>query len=409
MTTMLRKSYSPLEISSCNYILLNSKLSVNRLHETFVTETSYKIRIPTTTWEELRIVDELRRSRLFSVAVWMIALLIIGNLLWLLRPVLAQIFEVLEEVLVPLILGLIIAYLLHPIVLLLEKRRVPRLMAVLLIYGSFILLITIAIINAIPVFTKQLVELSDDLPRLMEWYHAWMSEWEAHKYFLPDSISHGVDRVIIQSQEGMSHTVTHLVNRARNSVGKLLAFAVVPFIAFYFLKDMKQLHETGMSIVPKAYRKQVLVVLRDINESLGNYIHGQMIVALIVGLFAYLGYWWIGMPYPFVLASFVCLTNIIPYIGPLIGAAPAVVVAITISTKTLLFVIAVNLIIQIIEGNILSPNIVGRTLHLHPLMIILALLVGETLGGIIGLIVAVPILAVCKVIISRIAVMMHES
>ncbi|MBH0332071.1 permease [Brevibacillus brevis] len=354
-------------------------------------------------------MDELRRSRLFAAAVWVITLLVIGNLLWLLRPVLSQFFSLIKEVLVPVILGLVIAYLLHPIVQLLEKRRVPRLMAVLLIYGSFVLVITIAIINAIPVFTKQLVELSDDIPRLMDWYYTWMSEWEARKYFLPDSISKGVDRVIIQSNEGMSHSVSKIVDNAKHSMGKLFAFAIVPFIAFYFLKDMKQLHETGMSIVPKAYRKQVLIVLRDINESLGKYIHGQMMVALIVGVFAYLGYWWIGMPYPFVLAAFVCLTNIIPYIGPLIGAAPAVVIAITISTKTLLLVVVVNLIIQIVEGNILSPNIVGRSLHLHPLLIILALLVGETVGGIIGLIVAVPILAVCKVIVSRIAVMMHES
>ncbi|MFD2369807.1 AI-2E family transporter [Brevibacillus sp. GCM10020057] len=354
-------------------------------------------------------MDELRRSRLFAAALWLIAILIIANLLWLLRPVLSQLLHLLEEVLAPVLAGLIIAYLLHPIVQALERRRMPRLIAVLLIYASFVLIIAIAAVNAIPIFTKQLVELSDDLPRLSEWYYKWMSEWEAHKYFLPDSISHGVDRVIIQSHERMSHTVTELVNNARNSLGKVLAYAVVPFIAFYLLKDMKELHETGMSIVPRAYRKQVLVVLRDINESLGNYIHGQMMVALMVGLFAYLGYWLVDMPYPFVLASFVCLTNIIPYIGPLIGAAPAVVVALTISTKTLLLVLVVNIVIQVVEGNILSPNIVGRSLHLHPLLIIMALLVGEAVGGIIGLIVAVPVLAVCKVVISRIALMIHES
>lgn len=354
-------------------------------------------------------MDELRRSRLFAAAIWLTILLIIGNLLWLLRPVLTDLFHLLEEVLLPVVVGLIIAYLLHPIVQVLERRRVPRLMAVLLIYGSFILIIAIAVVNAIPIFTKQLVELSDDLPRLSEWYYKWMSEWEAHKYFLPDSISHGVDRVIIQSHENMSRTVTELVNNARNSVGKVLAYAVVPFIAFYLLKDMKELHEAGMSIVPRAYRKQVLSVLRDINESLGNYIHGQMMVAIIVGIFAYIGYWLVGMPYPFVLASFVCLTNVIPYIGPLIGAAPAVVIALTISTKMLLMVLAVNIIIQVVEGNILSPNIVGRSLHLHPLLIIMALLAGEAIGGIIGMIVAVPVLAVCKVIISRVALMIHES
>lgn len=354
-------------------------------------------------------MGEWMRSRWFAAAIWLIALLIIGNLLWLLRPVLIQILRLLSEVFVPVVVGLIIAYILHPIVELLERRRVPRLMAVLLIYASFILVIAIVIVNAIPVFTTQWIELSDDLPRLKEWYAKWMSEWEAHKYFLPESVSHGVDRVIIQSHERVSHSVTEIVNNARNTLGKLLAYAVVPFIAFYLLKDMKQLHQSSMLVIPSTYRKRVLTVLRDINESLGNYIHGQMMVALIVGACAYLGYWLIGMPYPFVLAAFVCSTNIIPYIGPLIGAGPAVVIALTISTKMLILVVTVNLIIQVLEGNILSPHIVGKSLHLHPLLIIMALLAGEAIGGIIGLIVAVPLLAVCKVVITRIALMMHES
>ncbi|EST56511.1 permease [Brevibacillus panacihumi W25] len=354
-------------------------------------------------------MDELKRSRWFAAAVWLIALLIIGNLLWLLRPVLIQILRLLSEVFMPVLVGLLIAYILHPIVELLERRRVPRLMAVLLIYASFILVIAIVIVNAIPVFTTQWIELSDDLPRLKEWYTKWMSEWEAHKYFLPESISHGVDRVIIQSHERVSHSVTELVNNARNTLGKLLAYAVVPFIAFYLLKDMKQLHQSSMLIIPAAYRKRVLTVLRDINVSLGDYIHGQMMVALIVGICAYLGYWLIGMPYPFVLAAFVCLTNVIPYIGPLIGAGPAVIIALTISTKMAILVVTVNLIIQVLEGNVLSPHIVGRSLQLHPLLIIMALLAGEAIGGIVGLIVAVPFLAVCKVVINRIALMMHES
>jgi predicted PurR-regulated permease PerM len=354
-------------------------------------------------------VNEPWRTRFFAFLVYAILLLILVNLLWLLRPLLLRFSHLIGEVTVPFLVGLVIAYLLHPVVSALEKRRVPRLMAVLLIYISFILLITVGCVNAIPVFTRQLVELSDDLPRLTSWYHTWMQEWEAHKYFLPDSISIGVDRVIVQSQEKMAQTIGTLVNNARNTLGKILAYAVVPFIAFYLLKDIKEINSVGMTMIPSRYRKQTLAVLRDVNESLSKYIHGQMIVALVVGILAYLGYWIIDMPYPFVLATFVCLTNIIPYIGPIIGAAPAILVALSISTKMALLVLLVNTVIQVLEGNILSPNIVGRSLHLHPLMIIFALLAGEAVGGILGLIVAVPVLAVCKVVISRIALMMHES
>lgn len=352
---------------------------------------------------------EPKHRPFFSAAINVILVLVILGLLWWIRPIVHHVWLVVKEVTVPFLGGLVIAYLLHPVVMLLERRKVPRLVAVLLIYALFVLLFSISVINAIPVFTKQLIELSDDLPRLTGWYHSWMSEWEANKYFLPDSVQNGVDRVIIQSKERMSQSISQLATNAKSTIGKLLGYAVIPFVAFYLLKDMKDIQRSMLLIIPQKYRKQTLHIIRDIDESLGKYIHGQMVVALIVGGMAYLGYWWIHMPYPFVLASFVCITNVIPYIGPLFGATPALIVALTISTKTVLFVVLINLVVQVVEGNILSPNIVGKSLHLHPLSIIFALLVGETLGGIIGMIVAVPILAICKVIITRIALILHES
>ncbi len=354
-------------------------------------------------------MESTQRSRLLTIAIAVILILTIISLIWWLRPVVSYVWKLAGEILLPFFFGIVIAYLLHPVVSLLERRRVPRLVAVLMIYFSFVLLIAIVCVNAIPVFAKQLMELSDDIPRLTEWYHTWLREWEYHKYFLPESISIGVDRVLIQSQEQMAQGVGHLVNNARNTVAKLLGYAVIPFIAFYLLKDMKTILESMILVFPKQYRKLTLTIIREANDALGKYIHGQMVVALVVGACAYLGYWLIDMPYPFVLAAFVCFTNIIPFIGPLIGAAPAVVVAFTMSTKMVLLVILVNLVIQVLEGNILSPNIVGRSLNLHPLLIIMALLAGEAIGGIWGLILAVPILAVCKVVVTRIALIIHES
>lgn len=353
-------------------------------------------------------MDSVRQSRFASIAIKIILVLFILNLMWLIKPLWMQAWHMLEEILIPFLFGILIAYLLHPVVCMLERRRVPRMVAVLLIYLSFVLIVVIACVNAIPVFTKQLAELSDDIPRLTNWYHTWLQEWEYQKYFLPQSISKGVDRVIVQSQEKLTAGVGQIVNNAKSTLGKLLGYAVIPFIAFYLLKDMKAIHEGSMLIVPKRYRKHTQALFREANDSLGKYLHGQMIVALIVGACAYLAYWLVDMPYPFVLASFVSLTNIIPYIGPIIGAAPALMIAFTISTKTVLVVFAVNLVIQVLEGNIISPNIVGRSLHLHPLLIILALLTGEAVGGIIGLIVALPVLAVLKVVISRIALILRE-
>lgn len=123
---------------------------------------------------------------------------------------------------------------------------------------------------------------------------------------------------------------------------------------------------------------------------------------MIIGTLAYIGYLIVGLPYAIVLALIVGITNIIPYLGPYIGAFPALIVALSISWKMALSVVVVNIIVQIFEGNVVSPQVVGRKLHIHPLFIIISLLIGGKLAGILGLILAVPVFAVLKVIVHHI-------
>jgi predicted PurR-regulated permease PerM len=175
----------------------------------------------------------------------------------------------------------------------------------------------------------------------------------------------------------------------------------VPFLAFYILKDFQLIEKTVLAIVPKEKRKQVITLLVDIDTALGNYIRGQLLVCMIIGILAYAGYWMIGMPYALLLACLVAIFNIIPYLGPFFGAAPAIILASTISLKMVLMVAVVNTVCQILEGNVISPQVVGRSLNMHPLLIIFALLVGGELAGVVGLILAVPCFAVIKVVLQH--------
>jgi len=119
----------------------------------------------------------------------------------------------------------------------------------------------------------------------------------------------------------------------------------------------------------------------------------------VVAIIATVGLWLIGMPYAVTLGIFIGITNIVPYFGPIIGALPVAIIAFTESFHLVLLGLAVNFGIQLIEGNILSPLIVGKSLHMHPVLIMFALIVGAEVGGILGLILAVPVLAVLKVIV----------
>lgn len=177
---------------------------------------------------------------------------------------------------------------------------------------------------------------------------------------------------------------------------------MIPFIVFYLLKDMKMLQRGFLFFVPGSRRKDTAKLLQEIDEALESYIGGQLIVCVIVGVFAYIGYLVIDMPYAILLALVITITNIIPYIGPLIGAAPSILVALTISWKMTLFVLIINLIIQVLEGNVISPMIMGKRLHMHPLLIIIALLIGGEMGGLVGLIFAVPIAAILRVLFQHI-------
>lgn len=146
-----------------------------------------------------------------------------------------------------------------------------------------------------------------------------------------------------------------------------------------------------------------MAFLHDVDRSLGSYIRGQLTVCTIIGLLATVSLWLAGIRYPLVLGVIIGITNIIPYFGPVIGAFPAIIIAATISVKMVFLVIIIIFGLQFIEGNILSPLIVGKSLHIHPVLIILALLIGGEIAGVVGLILAVPVFAVLKVTITHIS------
>jgi predicted PurR-regulated permease PerM len=164
------------------------------------------------------------------------------------------------------------------------------------------------------------------------------------------------------------------------------------------LKDIDRIESFFLKMLPKNRRSEIARLFRSIDLVLGNYLRGQVIVCFIIGILAFIGYKIIGLPYAFLFAFFVALFNVIPYVGPFFGAIPAILVACTISFKLVIGTVIVNMVVQLLEGNVISPQIVGRSLHLHPLAIIFALLVGEEIAGVWGLLLAVPTLAVGKVV-----------
>lgn len=338
---------------------------------------------------------------------WFLGMLytLLGMLILLLmlqvRPLLVSLYEFLAAILAPFLIAMIIAYVLNPVVVLLNQRKMPRPVAVLLIYAIFFTSLAVICVNMIPMFVEQFGELNEHMPELSMRAQSMMDTLNDNQ-FLPESVRNGINHSLQKIEAGVAHAVSEYISGIGATINMFLLAFIIPFLAFYILKDFAAIQKAVLTIVPRKHRQHTIMLLSDIDAALGSYVRGQFLVCMIVGFLAWLGYWLIGMPYPLLLASVVAIFNIIPYIGPYFGATPAIVMAAMVSWKLVLYVVLLNLAIQIVEGNIISPQVVGRTLHMHPLTIIFVLLVGGELAGIVGLILAVPAFAVMKVIVQHV-------
>ncbi|QAY65203.1 AI-2E family transporter [Paenibacillus protaetiae] len=339
-------------------------------------------------------------NRLFVWLVYLILGLLAIYLLLLVRPVFVHIYVFLKAVLAPFLIAMVISYVLNPIVSMLHERKVPRTIAVLLIYAVFISAVVVLIVNMIPMFSEQMEQLNHHVPELTMRAENLVTDINNNS-FLPESVRAGFNKALVSVEKQVTESLTRFINNIGSVLNVVFIAFIIPFLAFYILKDFEVFERAVITYLPKSHRNNVVRMVKDIDEALGSYIRGQFIVCVIVGVLAYIGYEIIGVPYPLLLAGIVMVTNIIPYLGPFFGAAPAVIVASTVSVKMVVFVVIVNTACQILEGNVVSPQVVGRTLHMHPLSIIFALLVGGELAGIVGMIMAVPIFAALKVIVQH--------
>lgn len=177
---------------------------------------------------------------------------------------------------------------------------------------------------------------------------------------------------------------------------------LIPFILFYLLKDEDKIGNRLKSLFPGKYKNELVAMINDIDGVLSTYIGGQLLVASIIGALMFIGYLIIRMPNPFLLAAFAMITDLIPLIGPFIGVAPAVFIALTVDSSLIIKVIILVIVVQQLESNIITPNIMGNRLKIHPVGVILIVLTSVHLMGILGAFVGIPAYLIASIIIKGI-------
>ncbi|MBZ5750908.1 AI-2E family transporter [Metabacillus rhizolycopersici] len=339
--------------------------------------------------------------------LFLMVLLLIGINILIFREVsfiFTPIKVLFKAVLLPIMMATVLYYLLNPIVNYLERLKVKRVYSILLLYIIIIGLLSIIVVSVIPFLREQIMSLVRSFP-------AYAADVEALIKQIVGS------QFVNEAQNTLNINVPDLANTISNHVSKIvnntwmgigifvgvvkdfiLALIIMPFILFYLLKDGKSLPKYILTFLPVTFRNQSFTVMKEINSSISLYIRGQIIVSFCIGILMFIGFLIIGLEYASLLALIAAFTSVVPYLGPAIAITPALIIAIVTSPIMLLKLIVVWTVVQLIEGKFISPQIMGRNLHIHPITIIFVILTAGNLFGVIGIILAVPGYAVLKVI-----------
>ncbi|TGA99535.1 AI-2E family transporter [Sporolactobacillus shoreae] len=330
---------------------------------------------------------------------WMKVLTIIlllflnGYLFYRLIPMLSSVFQFILRVAFPFAAAGIIAYLLHPLVNRISRMGIPRTIAILGIYAVFFGVAGLVLFKGGPVFIHEVRGLNQEFSK----YEAIYQSNVDHVYgSTPEAVHDQVNKGLARIRQGFGTMGDRIMDWCSGLIQSLFTLFIIPFLAFYFLKDAERIKQGMLHLIPRRWRSQTTGVLSEMDHSIGDYIRGQLTVCAILAVMASLGLWILKVPYPIVFGIFIGATDLIPYFGPLIGAAPAVLMAATQSMYSVIGVILLILLIQFLEGNVVEPFVVGKSVNIHPLYIMLSLGIGGELAGIVGMLLAIPCFIVIR-------------
>lgn len=300
-------------------------------------------------------------------------------------------------------LSIVISYILVPISEWME-RFMPRNTAIIALFGGVALLIIAVVFLVVPPFIRQIISLSEYIPeyayRLKRFAAGFQSRLQ--DMGLPYGVQRAMNETIEKVQERLIDLIRRTLERFMDSASTISEAFMVPVLSYYFLKDRKYFRRLMASLIPLRYRKGILRTFSEIHYILNRFIRSQIIVSLVIWILSTLGYLAIGIPYALLLGIVAGIFEIIPYFGPWLGAVPAVVITLLNAPSKLIWTVVVTVAVQQLEGSFITPKIMGDHVGLHPVYIILSLWIGGIFFGITGMLLAVPVVLIIRVILKNI-------
>lgn len=288
-----------------------------------------------------------------------------------------------RDLLLILFVALILMSALSPLVKVLTKLKIPKSLSIAVTYIIIMGIVVGVLVGIVPPLIEQSSKLITTLPRL------------AGDFF---NIT-GVDKSVLQSE--LSNLSKNILSLTINVFDHFLTIIFLLVLTFYLLLERDRL-EDRIAVLFIGRETRVRNLIHHIQEKLGAWLRGQLLLSIIIGVFSYIGLFLLNIPYALPLALFAGIMEVVPVMGPIISAIPAMLIALTISPILSLGVAAMFFVIQQLENHLIVPQVMRRAVGLNPLVVILAIAIGSRLLGFAGALLAVPIAVVLQILVTDI-------
>jgi predicted PurR-regulated permease PerM len=350
------------------------------------------------------MIEETARERIQRIALLVWSVLGMLALVWLL----IRIAESVRIIWLPLAFAAGLVFLLNPLVNYFESRRIPRVVGAFLAFAFFVAVIVAGFSLLVPAIRDQAEAFASSLPETYDVVLTWV-EGVGDRFNIEVDITQGAIADWLAdpaNQETIQQVVGNfgsLGGRLVRGVAEGLAVLVLaPLLALYMLIDLRRTKALAVELTPPRHREEAVYVASAVTTALGSFVRGQLLVAFIVGVASSIGLWLLGIPFWLIIGILAGILNLIPFAGPVVGGALAAIVALLDgSVGKALLAILIFTLIQQVDNHVITPLVQRARVQLSPMVIVLALIVGGSLAGLLGVLVAVPLTAAFRIVVGH--------
>lgn len=353
-------------------------------------------------YQNLNALIQTARVILKILLILSLCGIVIFGFIFLEKTQILNIFGTILSISMPLFIGFGFAWLVEPMIRSLEQKKISRKASTFIVYALFVLVLILLLVLVVPEFISQLRELIGQVPSFVSDIKSFITNLFSKFKDSEIDINAIQNNIFAQLENFASSFTTNSLSNIINTVTSILSSSATVLlgiiIGLYFSLDFDKIQNRLKSVIPKKHKDEGEKLLHELNTMARGYVSGTLFTSLVVTFFTFVGLIISGISSPLLFAIFCGITNIIPYFGPYIGGIPTIIVAFSISPMCGIITLITIFLVQLIEGNIINPIIVGKATDIHPITIVIGLLIFQHYFGIVGMIVATPVIGAIKIL-----------